>query len=391
MDIIRFGIGDEPSGPPVVWIGVAPQTVSTEDARTSANECLDLLRQFDMDDVEVEFRESSYVRTGRPCPRKPVINCRPTVNVHGAPTPALGLSIAAQATPCAEGTGALYLAEGGGSQNVLLLTARHVLFPPNRGSNLDYAHTDPSAPRHDVVVLGTRAFDNLMESIKITIDTQAHMVELYEQQTDMWRERLTSGDEDVVEEANMELAHTLKSLNEANKTIKALDNFLDEVKTDSSQATEGVIGHVVRSPPITFGADTEGFTEDYAVVKLDGAKFKKAFKGNVIDLGASRLILPRPSRLLLYLGTKISASGFTLKNIRAATKFRYPADRLLPFQGIISEDLMHHPHLLDQDGEGCLFVIKNGNATSVTIGRATGIFSYICQYFSDDTYQISKE
>jgi hypothetical protein len=30
----------------------------------------------------------------------------------------------------------------------------------------------------------------------------------------------------------------------------------------------------------------EGFTEDYAVVELDSSKIKKAFDGNVIDLGA---------------------------------------------------------------------------------------------------------
>jgi hypothetical protein len=42
----------------------------------------------------------------------------------------------------------------------------------------------------------------------------------------------------------------------------------------------------IRSPPITHSAGTEGFTEDYAVVKLDSSKIEKAFKGNVIGIGA---------------------------------------------------------------------------------------------------------
>ena len=48
------------------------------------------------------------------------------------------------------------------------------------------------------------------------------------------------------------------------------------------------MGHIVRSPPISFSAGAEGFTEDYAVVELDRSRIsdKEAFKGNVIDLCA---------------------------------------------------------------------------------------------------------
>jgi hypothetical protein len=81
---------------------------------------------------------------------------------------------------------------------------------------------------------------------------------------------------------------------------------------------------------------------------------------------------------------------FTLK-MDPAPMFKYPHDRLLPLQDLISEDLIHKPDMLDRDGEPCLFVIKSGNATGVTIGRANGIFSYVRKYFSNSTHQTSTE
>lgn len=71
--------------------------------------------------------------------------------------------------------------------------------------------------------------------------------------------------------------------------------------------------------------------------------------------------------------------------------FQYPYDRLLKLQDLMSEDLMHKTDMLDEDGEPCMFVIKNGNATGVTIGRANGIFSYVRQYSNNHTYQTSME
>ncbi len=57
-----------------------------------------------------------------------------------------------------------------------------------------------------------------------------------------------------------------------------------------------VVGHVVRCPPISLGAGSEGYTEDYAVVELDCCKFdKSAFRGNVVEFGTFSTISLRPS------------------------------------------------------------------------------------------------
>jgi hypothetical protein len=77
--------------------------------------------------------------------------------------------------------------------------------------------------------------------------------------------------------------------------------------------------------------------------------------------------------------------------IDAASTFKYPDDRLLRLRGLISEDIMRNPDMFDHDGEPCLFVIKDGKTTGVTIGRATGIFSYIREYFGNNTHRTSME
>jgi len=51
--------------------------------------------------------------------------------------------------------------------------------------------------------------------------------------------------------------------------------------------------------------------------------------------------------------------------------------------GIITEDLMRHPDMWDLESELCLLVVKNGNATGTTIGRANGVFSIVRDYFND--------
>ena len=67
--------------------------------------------------------------------------------------------------------------------------------------------------------------------------------------------------------------------------------------------------------------------------------------------------------------------------------FKYPKDRLLPLSGMVTEELMRAPNMLDHKNESCLFVIKNGGTTGVTIGRATG-----CESLTNDKDEvIAKE
>jgi hypothetical protein len=52
--------------------------------------------------------------------------------------------------------------------------------------------------------------------------------------------------------------------------------------------------------------------------------------------------------------------------------------------GTITDDLMRNPDMRGPDGEPCLLVLKNGNATGTTISRANGVFSIVRNYFKND-------
>jgi hypothetical protein len=64
-------------------------------------------------------------------------------------------------------------------------------------------------------------------------------------------------------------------------------------------------------------------------------------------------------------------------------EFECPVDRLLPLIGTITDESIHTPDMWDSDGEPCLLVVKSGNATNTTLGRANGLFSIVCDYFTD--------
>ncbi|KAI0276971.1 hypothetical protein BGY98DRAFT_1097794 [Russula aff. rugulosa BPL654] len=378
IDVARFitdGDGDEKiRGPVVLWVGVRPDSLQGEDAFNSGNEILNLLASFDIVDVDVEYRESVYKRSVGPALLRTVSNLNTTVDVRGPLTPALGLPIAASDRPDAQGTMALYFAEGGNSNKVLGLTCHHVLFKTDGATNDDYAFAGTGPHRQDVQLLGTRAFDKLLASIKIRIGRHGIMVEIYEGQIKRLEARVGGDDDEDVAEAKKDLKKTRGMLDDANEAIEDLEKFYEKVKKEWGKPSQRTIGYIRSSPAIAFNVGPEGFTEDWGAFELDGSKFKDAFKGNFIDLG-----------------TEIPSDQFTLKMYPrddGKPTFKYPSHSLLPLRDMITDERMREPDMLDHDNEACLLVIKNGNATDVTIGRATGIYSFVRD---DDTAQESTE
>jgi hypothetical protein len=296
IDVVRFitdGDGDEKiRGPVVIWVGVRPDSLQVEDAFSSGNEILHLLASFDIDDVEVEYRESVYKRSVGPPLLRSVSNVNTTVDVRGPLTPALGPSIAASDRPGAQGTMALYFSEGGNSDKVLGLTCHHVLFKTDGETNDDYVFAGAGAPRKYVQLLSTRAFDKFLASIKMRIGGHGIMVEIYEGQIQRLEARVGGNDDEDVAEARKELRKARALLGDANETIEDLEKFYEKVKKEWGQPKQRIIGYIRASPATTFNVGPESFTEDWGAFELDGPKFKDAFKGNFIDLGASIYLTP---------------------------------------------------------------------------------------------------
>lgn len=57
--------------------------------------------------------------------------------------------------------------------------------------------------------------------------------------------------------------------------------------------------------------------------------------------------------------------------------FKYPPDGLLQVKGVVKDDEIRKPQQLDANGEKCLIVVKNGKTTGTTLGRLTGMESFI--------------
>ncbi|KAF9510462.1 hypothetical protein BS47DRAFT_1348022 [Hydnum rufescens UP504] len=326
IDVVRFvNVGKgEAVGPVVLWI----------------RGTLDLLEKFGISDVEVEIRESIYTRLAGPSLLKPVRDIDPTAD------PRL----------IAEGTGGFYLAQGGDSKNILLVTAHHVFFPPD----VDYAHTNISAPR-------LNAFDNLIKFIKTKSRDHSLIAAHRKRQIEKLQKREAGDDKGDAKRVTWERETTQWLLDQENEAMVTLDEFHHEVKKNWSRPSQRVLGRIVRSAPLTLGAGEgkESFTEDYAIVELDSSKIEKAFRGNVIDLG-----------------TKIPMEEFTSKmypRADASTTFKYPDDRLLKLHNVITESEMSNPDMLSPDGQPCLLAVL------------PGIFSFVREYYSNGTHKTSTE
>ena len=95
-------------------------------------------------------------------------------------TPALGLQIAPLKTPYYEGTAALYLREGGDSKRVIIVTARHVALPVY---NNDLYHCkQPRTPAHEIIILGTSAYENTLKAMMAKIGRELILVDSYDRE-----------------------------------------------------------------------------------------------------------------------------------------------------------------------------------------------------------------
>ena len=282
IDVTRFAEVGKDAGPVFIWVGVKPESLSSENAEVAAVGCKKLVERFGINDVEIAFRESLFTRSTGPRLFDYVSSLHATADVRSPLTPALGLQIAARATPHLEGTGGIYIREG---NRVFVLTARHVVIPPNAEPNELYSRRNVSQPRRDVLLLGNQAFQDELGSITVGIERRAILVDHY-------REELRG-----LGRAEAEERKTFNDkLREAEAAIATLNEFRREVTTRWSAEGQRVLGHVALSPPISVGAGPKHYTEDWALIELDREKIDwRVFKGNVIDLGTFQSISPRSS------------------------------------------------------------------------------------------------
>ena len=288
IDLVRFRtVPDQQTptaiSPVVIWVGVLPDSLASKDAFNSANAILALLKNEGITTVEIEFRESVFRRSAGAELYEPASNLDATRHVIDPLTTALGLPIAAAKTPHFQGTMGFYFRD---RDDLYGVTARHVLFPADEYSS-DYNYNS-SGPRKEVLLMGTKAWDNYLKSVQIQIGNLATAAEIHRESIRRLEGRVEGdgADTPAAKKARKELKKTRELLEETTDAINELRELYERTKKDFGKPSQRVIGHVVWSPAITIGAAPGPFTKDVCVVKLDKARFLPNFKGNVIDLGA---------------------------------------------------------------------------------------------------------
>lgn len=71
--------------------------------------------------------------------------------------------------------------------------------------------------------------------------------------------------------------------------------------------------------------------------------------------------------------------------------FEYPLDGLMQLKDIVTESELCNPTMHDANYEPCILVVKNGSTTGVTLGRATGIESFVREYLDNGSRTTSME
>jgi hypothetical protein len=308
------------------------------------------LLDLDVDDVDVEIRESVVRRLVAPKLLPPVPTIDPTAGVCRPLTHALSLPIVPEVkASVGGGTGGLYIAEGGDSDRLFLLTARHVVLGPSDTKIINDMFEDDKGnqpPRH-ILLLDDNAYkdcitainNNIMENELLLRDLEENL-KMAEDQQDKKRGR------------------ALRAITMAKEAVEDVNLFRTEVVDNWTTYADRRIGLLAYSPPLgTFEeGDAELFTRDYALIQIDKEKISGSeFKGNVIDLGF-----------------KIPSGEFKQRMSSNGNSFEYPKDRLFFLHDAMPSKEICHP-FSSKDG---LIVMKDGRGSGVTIGRACGIKSF---------------
>lgn len=229
--------------------------------------------------------------------------------------------------------------------------------------------------------MGPNAFDDLLTSIQAEIGTLHSTIGTLKKDVKKHTAKVAKKGKSN-KQAVAKLAQQQRNLDRAKATIVNLKSFFVTLMKDWSDVNNRIIGRVVWSPPITGLSprlnppvededdDSNGYTKDVCVIKLDKNKFMPNFMGNAVDLG-----------------TEIDAAEFTcpfdpiplydvLSDEVPITTFKYPVDRLYRLKSILPVSKIGEPANKDIMGDHTRFVLKRGVETHTTVGCLKGFDSH---------------
>ncbi|TFK66837.1 hypothetical protein BDN72DRAFT_843693 [Pluteus cervinus] len=347
-------VKDGTLGSVVIWVFVSPGSTSADTAHEVSQDILQLLANNGVYGVDVEWSEGVTSKLVAPALLPTVSKRNATVLARRHLTTALSIPIAAaeKAENDGQGTGGFYFHEnldknGDPSDKVLLVTNHHVLC---KQDDREYDFRSKGSPRPRVRVCGSRRFQRGLDEIKDEVvdhgnDASDCTKEIGELEAKMAKK-------DVDEDDFKNLKKALQELGEHKSAIVELEQLYNEINANWGDTARRNIGFLEYSPPISVDVGSGRYTRDWATIRLDEARVKPNFKGNVIDLGT----LPsREFKRLMH-----SRAG------------------LLRIRGFLNKEQLANPESLDINGDPCLVVLKDGCVSDLTFGRCAGLESFLC-------------
>ncbi|KAH9071484.1 hypothetical protein EDB83DRAFT_2517301 [Lactarius deliciosus] len=349
-------------GPVVIWVGVIPGSTSSDTAHEVSQEILTLLLENGVKDVVVEWRGAVLQRLAGPPLMRHVGSSNATHYVRRFLTALLGIPLATKGMEQEDAQGTLTLwfhenkdKDGNPSDKVYGVSSCHVL---RKDTTVEYERRD-GAPKDYVRVCGMRRFQRGLDEIQKAIGDRRFLADLWAQE--IVEVQVTERQDAMNAE---EILANRRRLEDENKAIPDLEALYDEVTRCWSDINHHRnIGHVQYAAAIT--VDVEGgtlYTSDWAAFLAAEAKVKDEFEGNVVDLG-SKYSPPELVAMLYPLGG-------------GATTFKFPSRRKLRIEGCATKEDLANPAEFDSEGQRCLIVGKDGNATDLTVGRYAGLVSF---------------
>ncbi|KAH9954245.1 hypothetical protein BGW80DRAFT_1566799 [Lactifluus volemus] len=327
------------------WEKIRSKVVEILDKHNVKLSSVDLARFSWIEDVEENEDDEDHEDVDAPYGKVVTnphhdLDLDPLKTVIDPVTTALGLPIASLRRLSRRGTLGFYFQV---DKDIYGVTARHVLFPDDEGNN-EYSYVF-SAPKKEVVLMGTKDYKKLLLSIQGRINTLNNTLDVLQIQDAVLTERSEGGGPNAAQAAR-ELDETRRELIKTQSAINDVNDFFVKMNRHWRNPKNRVIGHVTWARPISI--DTH--TMDICVIKLDKEKFAQNFRGNVLDLGpeidATRFIE------LMY------------PRVDAPSDFRYPAERILNLRGILSAKEMRRPN---NKGQSALYLTPPYiNASSIS-------------------------
>ncbi|CAE6410287.1 unnamed protein product [Rhizoctonia solani] len=330
-----------PFCPFVITIAVESYSLPYDNAVVASDAVETILKEAGFPDIQVALIESVVHRpSGRKLmPFNPLVD--PIAALRGPSTGTLG-------------TGAFYfrLNETDDDDRVMLLTCAHVAHPPPLLRNT--ARKKTSQAHEEIVVLGTKAYENAIHVIMKEIGDQATYIESWNKSLKMLGHEEAGEDLDVTAKRN-----EIKGLvNKAKKIIERANQLHSEVTKYRTTAQQRVIGSVYHCEEIKL-ADWNKFT------------------GNKIFVGGNK--------------TPADFVNAMFPQVSDRKNFNVPNDVLLQADGVVPQEEFSNPQDLDILNQKALLCVKNVRPTDTTYGRVNGLESFTRHYKEHNIKKVSME